>query len=107
MRKYLRKSIWVLILVVLFLGTGSGWVYNLVSSNRQLIKSNEMATLQTTFVQQYGSGAVIKQLVSPEKVYAALWSDGEGVSHVSWNIGGLWVTVYNSPTTNPTLSPTP
>jgi hypothetical protein len=58
--------------------------------------SEERATLQTTFAQQYGGEATIKQLVSPDKVYAALWTDSSGVTHVSWNIGGLWVTVYSS-----------
>jgi len=75
---------------------GSGWIYGVVSKNSQIAKNNELATLQTTFTQQYGGQAVIKQLVSPQKVYAALWTDSAGASHISWNIGGLWVTVYNS-----------
>jgi hypothetical protein len=64
-----------------------------------------MAVLQTTFVQQYGGQATIKQLVSPDKVYAAVWIGEDGLSHVSWNIGGLWVTVWNSEKS--TSAPTP
>lgn len=95
-----RKILWIVIGVVVLLATiSSGWVYNLVSKNNQL----EMVALQATFVQQYGSQATIKQLVSPNKVYAALWTDSEGVSHVSWNIGGFWCVVWseNSPNTIP------
>ncbi len=84
------------IVLVLIALASSGWIYNIMHQNSQLLRGNEMATLQTTFVQQYGSQATIQQLVSPDKVYAALWTDGEGISHVSWNIGGLWVTVYSS-----------
>ena len=106
-----RKTLWIVIGVIVIIAfISSGWVYNLVRNNNQLLKSNEMATLQTTFVQQYGSNAVIKQLVSPEKVYAALWNekpDGTGINHVSWNIGGLWVTVWSTPTSNPTPEQTP
>jgi hypothetical protein len=92
-----RKVFWIAVAVVIVMVlTSSGWVFNILSRNSELIKSNEMATLQTTFIQQYGSQAVIKQLVSPNKVYAALWTDGDGLSHVSWNIGGLWVTVFSS-----------
>lgn len=103
-----KKILWIVLVVILLVAfTSSGWVYNILNANRQLVKSNEMATLQTTFVQQYGSGAVIKQLVSPDKVYAALWSDADGISHVSWNIGGLWVQVYSSSQPIPVPTPTP
>ncbi len=88
----------VLVLVAL---VSSGWIYNIISRNNELVRGNEMATLQTTFVQQYGSGAIIKQLVSPDKVYAALWTDGDGIQHVSWNIGGLWLTVYSGNPSTP------
>jgi len=97
-----KKVIGIVAGVIVLVGLiSSGWVYGIVSKNAQLVKGNEMASLQTTFVQQYGSGATIKQLVSPDKVYAALWSDAEGNSHVSWNVGGLWVTVWSTPVTTP------
>ncbi len=103
-----RKILWIVIGVILIIASASsGWVYNIITKNDQLMKSNEMATLQTTFVQQYGNQAVIKQLVSPEKVYAALWSDADGTSYVSWNLGGMWVTVYSSPKSTETPSPAP
>ena len=93
----IKKILWIVVgVIILIVFTSSGWVYNIVNKNNQLLKSSEMANLQTTFVQQYGGEAAIKQLVSPDKVYAALWSDADGISHVSWNIGGLWVTVYSS-----------
>lgn len=101
--KILQIVVAVIVSIVLI---SSGWVYNLVSKNNELVKGNEMASLQTTFTQQYGSSAVIKQLVAPSKVYAALWTDGENISHVSWNIGGLWVTVWNSSSSATALSPT-
>ncbi len=92
-----KRTLGIVAAVIIFLAIGSsGWVYNIVNKNNQLLRTNEMSALQVTFVQQYGSQAVIKQLVSPDKVYAALWSDGDGISHVSWNIGGLWVTVYSA-----------
>jgi len=84
--------------IVLLCLIGSGWVYNLVITNNELIESNEMATLQTTFIQQYGSEATIQRLVSPDKVYAAVWTDGDGISHVSWCIGGVWALVWTAPT---------
>ncbi len=91
-----RKILWIVVGVILVIMlTGSGWVYNIVKSNSLLIQNNEMATLQTTFVQQYGSQASIKQLVAPEKVYAALWTDANGDSHISWNIGGMWAVLWS------------
>ncbi len=92
-----RKTLWITLAVIILIAlAGSGWVYNAVRSNN-LTRNNEMAVLQTTFVQQYGGQATIKQLVSPDKVYAAVWIGEDGITHVSWNIGGLWVTVWSSP----------
>jgi hypothetical protein len=90
-----RKA-WIVIGVALLVA-GSGWVYNICRDNDKETKSSELAALQVSFVQQYGGEAKIEQLVSPSKVYASLWTDKEGISHVSWNIGGLWVTVWTSP----------
>ena len=102
----IKKTLWIVVAVIIMIAlTSSGWVFNVVNQNNQLLQSNEMATLQTTFVQQYGGEATITQLVSPDKVYAALWTDGAGASHISWNIGGLWVTVWDSQ--NPPETPTP
>ncbi len=88
----------VLLTTILIIFTASGWVYNIWVKNAQLIESQEMATIQASFVQQYGSGATINQLVAPDKVYAAAWTDGDGLSHVSWNIGGVWAVIWTSPT---------
>ncbi len=100
----MNKKLWVVIgvLVLAVIGTTSGLIYNMVKSNSETATKAEMSQLQTTFVQQYGSKAVIKELVAPEKVYAALWSDGDGISHVSWNIGGVWAVVWSSPAPTPT-----
>ncbi len=96
-----KKTLWIILGVIAIIAlASSGWIFNILNKNSELVKSNEMVTLQTTFVQQYGSGAVIKQLVSPSKVYAALWSDSDNVSRVSWNIGGLWVLVWSSNSPN-------
>lgn len=100
----MKKVLWIVMGVIIVIAlSSSGWVYNIVNRNNELVRGNEMATLQTTFVQQYGSGAVIKQLVSPNKVYAAMWTDADGISHVSWNIGGVWAVVWSSP--SPTTAP--
>ncbi len=96
-----RRSLWIILgIVVLVALASSGWIYNVVQSNKDA-KSRELAALQTTFVQQYGGKAIIKQMVSPDKVYAAIWVSEDGITHVSWNIGGLWVTVFNSESTAP------
>lgn len=101
----MNKKLWIVIgvLVLAVIGTSSGLVYNTVKGNNENATKSEMSQLQTTFVQQYGSKAIIKEIVAPEKVYAALWTDGDGGSHVSWNIGGVWAVVWSSapPTTTP------
>lgn len=86
----------VLGVIVLVALAGSGWIYNILADNAQLARNEETVALQVTFLQQYGNQAKIEQLVSPDKVYSVFWSDGEGYTHVSWNIGGLWVTVWDS-----------
>jgi len=100
-----KWNVWktvVVILAIIIVAGGSFWGYTKVKGNNDAKTNNELATLQATFVQQYGNQAIIKQLVSPDKVYAALWSDSDNISHVSWNIGGLWVTVFSSGTSIPT-----
>ncbi len=91
-KRILQVVIWVIAMVVL---TGSGWVYNIIKEKNNA-SNEELAVLQSTFTQQYGEGAIIEKLVSPDKVYAAMWSGSDGITYVSWNIGGLWVTVYSS-----------
>lgn len=90
-----KRILWIVGIVIILILTSSGWVYNTIKSN-QLKENNELIAIQNAFAQQYGNKAVIKQLISPEKVYVALWSDDTEVSHISWNIGGLWVTVWDS-----------
>ncbi len=91
-----KKRLCIILGVVILLAlVSSGWIYTIVKNNDQA-KNRELSALQATFVQQYGGKAVIKQMVSPDKVYAAIWVSEDGVTHVSWNIGGLWVTVFNS-----------
>ncbi len=91
-----KRILWTIVLgIAVVLVTGSGWGYVMIK-DRENARNTEMAILLQTFVQQYGDKAVIKQLVSPTNVYAAAWVDSDNVTRVSWNIGGLWVTVYNS-----------
>jgi hypothetical protein len=86
----------MLVLVVVLVLACSGWVYYIIQS-RIDSANNELNAVQSAFVQQYGEDAVVKKLVSPNKVYAAVWTGGsDNITHVSWNIGGLWVTVYSS-----------
>lgn len=92
-----RKLIWIpLVVIAAICLASSGFIYNALRENSQSANSNELANLQVTFLQQYGSDATIKQLVCPDKVYAAAWTSSDGATHISWNIGGLWVTVYSS-----------
>lgn len=95
MKKKLLILLGVIATVII---AGSGWAYSFIKS-RQNINDLELAELSSSFTQQYGADTTIKQLISQDKVYAALWIDKDNVTHVSWNIGSLWVTVYNSQTT--------
>jgi hypothetical protein len=91
--KYKLISLGLAILVVIM----SVFLFARLNKTQSDAKANEeMQALQTTFVQSYGSKAVIKQMASPEKVYAALWTDENGIGHVSWNIGGVWAIVWSS-----------
>lgn len=77
--------------IVLFAAISSGWVYNVIHTSRV----NELTLLYDTFRQQYGTEAVINELVAPKKVYAVSWS-ADGYNNISWNIGGIWVLVYST-----------
>ncbi len=91
----MKKKLWIIALVVVALVIGgSGWAFNVVQDNRK-DKAAEALVLQQTFIQQYGEQAKIEQLVSPSRVFAAMWEDAAGVYHISWNVGGLWVTVWS------------
>jgi hypothetical protein len=90
-----RKIIWGIAIIVLLALVSSGWVFNILR-DRETAADRELATLQESFGKQYGTdGITITQLVSPDKVYAASWTSKDGTTHVSWNIGGIWVTVFN------------
>jgi len=79
----------------------SGWIYAAIES-RSDAKEKELATLTSSFSQQYGTdGITITQMVSPDKVYVAVWTDKDGTTHVSWNMAGIWVTVWNGETPAP------
>ena len=96
-----KKIIWGFVITVLVVIASSGWVFTILR-DRETAADKELATLQTSFVKQYGSEAIVTQIVSPDKVYAASWTSKDGTTHVSWNIGGIWVTVFNSPPTTTT-----
>jgi hypothetical protein len=91
-----RKLIWygsITVLVVLVL---SGWIFYFIQHQNE-VKAEELTLLQTSFNTQYGTdGIKILQFAAPDKVYAASWTSKDGATHISWNIGGIWVTVYNS-----------
>jgi len=100
-----------IILAVLIL-SGSGWGYMSWKTNRDNNKTL-MATLDAQFQQQYGTTNVtIKQFMRAKITYVAVWTDGKN-TNVSWNVGGLWVTVYSQsiasttppPTTTPATTP--
>ena len=97
---YFGKKLTILLTAVFIVAASSGWAFNFwkARQNTAVVSNQELSILQNAFVQQYGDKAVIKQVVSPNRVFAALWTDENNVTHVSWNIGGIWTTVYNAPT---------
>ncbi len=110
MKSWIIKTIGIAVMAILIVSAGSGWIYSYVKST-QNTKSLELSQLNASFAQQYGSdGIIVKQLVQSNKVYSAVWSGKDGMAHVSWNVGGLWVTVYSyqpPATPTPTSTPTP
>ncbi len=95
-----RAMVGMTLIALIVVIMGIGFMGYTIGKNRQVSENSEMLNLQTTFVQQYGSESTIRQIVSPDKVYAALWTDSDGIAHVSWNIGGLWVMVYSGNSTS-------
>ena len=98
--KNIRAMIGITLIACIVVIMSVGYLSYTIGKNRQTAENSEMLNLQTTFVQQYGSESTIRQIVSPDKVYAALWTDSDGIAHVSWNIGGLWVMVYSGNSTS-------
>ena len=35
-------------------------------------------------------------------MYAATWKSTDGITHLSWNVGGFWIEVYR--TENPNIN---
>ena len=101
-----KKILTVAVVILVVALTGSGWGYTLVKDKNNE-KVQELTQLNSSFAQQYGAGATITQMVSPKKVYAASWTGKDGITHISWNIGGLWVTVWNGDTPVPVTPATP
>lgn len=88
-----KKTILITMAVIVLVAvSSSGWVYNIIHASRV----NELTVLNNTFRQQYGIEAVIKQIVSPKKVYAVSWT-ADGYNNISWSIGGIWVKIYSVP----------
>jgi hypothetical protein len=101
-----KKRIITIVAVILVIAiAGSGWGYYFAKS-RQSAKDLELTNLQSSFSQWYGTdGITVTQIVSPSKVYAASWTSKDGATHVSWSIGGVWVTVINGQPPAPTATP--
>lgn len=95
MQKYKWLSIALASIILVGLIAG-GYFYFKHQDN--IKHNNEIMNLNTSFIQQYGSKVTIKQMVAPQKVYAALWIDADGIDHVSWNIGGVWAVVWSATT---------
>ncbi len=95
-----KRIAWVAVGVIIILAAASsGWVYNIIAKNNELMKANELANVMATFTQEYGNQVIVDQLVSPEKVYAARWrSTSDNITRISWNIGGVWGLVKSLPT---------
>ena len=90
------KTAKIIICIILILGVASsGWLYYYLKTRNDKDLAESIA-LNNSFVQQYGQDAKVLQLVIPDKVYAVSWEDGDKTTHVSWNIGGLWVEVWNN-----------
>ena len=103
MKKFLlknKKIVCGVIGVIVLVAICSGVVFLLVKNHYN--KADELANLQATFSQQIGTdGITIKQMLRADKVYTAVWESSDGKAHVSWNVSGLWATVWNEPTTTP------
>lgn len=92
-----KKLLMILAIVIIVAGATSGWVFNFIKSQKYA-RDKELTAVQSSFDRQYGiDGITIMQMVSPKKVYAVSWKSKDGLSHVSWNIGGIWVMVYTAP----------
>ncbi len=90
-----KVVIWVIGVIVVLSLIGSGWVYS-YCRNRNSALDRELATLTATFNQQYGTdGIKVNQMLANKKVYTAVWESKDGATHISWNVGGLWVTVWD------------
>jgi len=100
----MKRFVWGVLVVVLVAVTCSGWTITIMKS-RVDAKNKELVDLQSSFAKQYGTdGISITQLVSPDKVYAAVWTSKDGTNHVSWCIAGIWVTVFSESPTEDTQS---
>jgi hypothetical protein len=88
------KIMFAIAVVLMLACTASGWIYSALNS-RQQISNSLLHELNQSFIQSYGTNITINKLVSPDRVFAALCEDESGNTFVSWNIGGLWVTVWD------------
>jgi hypothetical protein len=88
-----KQVLWSIAIVVGLVVSSSGWIFNTVQNGNDA-RAAELSELNSSFVQQYGNETTMKQLVLVEKVYAAYWTDKDGIPYVSWNIGGVWAVVY-------------
>ena len=96
------KNAFLLLLTITITCSGWGYYYYRSEADR---KNIELASISNAFVQQYGSDAVIKQFVIPDRVYAATWEDKNKVTHLSWCIAGYWFEVGRSQALSPVQQP--
>lgn len=89
------KTLAIILAIIIIVG-GAYFGYTTVKDNNDVKAKNELAVLQSAFYQQYGSQAIIKELIAPDKVYAALWVSSDNATHISWCIGGYWAEVFNT-----------
>ena len=90
-----QKYLIIGLIVLVVLGSASGWVYNFIKTPHQT-PQNEISNLQLSFVKQYGTDASITEMINP-KIYEVAWTDKDGNKNVSMNVGGVWVVLVSIP----------
>jgi hypothetical protein len=83
-------------IIVVLLGVSSGWVYNEMKKSPNSFSTEEINSLQVSFIRQYGTDANITEGIIP-KIYEVAWTDKDGNKNVSMNVGGVWVLINSVP----------
>jgi hypothetical protein len=90
-----NKLLIIIGIIILLAISALGWIFVGITSDNRL-SDNEINALKISFIQTYGDNVTINQLISPDRIYAALCKDTKGNLFISWNVGGYWITVWTA-----------